>query len=173
MLDSRELSGRSPQASGDVMNVVVFEVGAVRYGLPVSQVREIVRAVTIVPLPKAPPIVEGVIDVRGTLVPVLDVRSRFQLPFKALSPADHLVLAWAGPRLVALRVDRTIDLTPVEATHIEETTTVVRDVEYVAGVAKLPDGLVLIHDLRSFLDEAEATRLDRALKTSAASEDSA
>jgi purine-binding chemotaxis protein CheW len=147
------------------MDVLVFEVGGVRYALPASDVREIVRAVTIVPLPKAPPIVEGVIDVRGDLVPVLDVRSRFRLAPKSLSHTDHLVLAWAGPRLVAIRVDRAQNLLRVEPESIADPTLTTRDVQYVAGVAKLPDGLVLIHDLRAFLDEAEATAIDQATVT--------
>src|SRR5688572_3677891 len=101
------------------MDVLVFEVGGVRYGLPASQVREIVRAVTIVPLPRAPAIVEGVVNVHGTVVPVLDLRTRFRLPAKPLSHTDHLVLAWAGPRLVALRADRAIAMERIAPEHMD------------------------------------------------------
>jgi purine-binding chemotaxis protein CheW len=149
------------------MDVLVFEVGGVRYGLPAPQVREIVRAVTIVPLPKAPPIVEGLINVRGDLVPVFDVRTRFRLAAKPLSHTDHLVLAWAESRLVAIRADRALNLERVESDSIEDPTLLARETRYVAGVAKLPDGLVLIHDLRAFLDEAETTALDDAMASAA------
>lgn len=142
------------------MDLVVFEIGGLRYALPAPAVSEVVRAVTVVPLPQAPPIVEGLINVRGALVPVLDVRTRFRLPPKAASHMDHLILAWAGPRLVAIRADRALDLARVEAGDIEDATTVVPDADYVSGVAKLSDGLVLIHDLRTFLKEAEAVALD-------------
>lgn len=145
------------------MDVLVFEVGGIRYALPVPQAREVVRAVTIVPLPRAPSIVEGLIDVRGDLVPVLDVRARFRLPPKALSPADQLILAHAGSRLVAIRADRVVDLVQVDAAAIDDAGAVVRRPEYVAGVAKLADGLVLIHDLRTFLDDSEGLALDRAM----------
>ena len=84
------------------MDVLVFEISGLRYALPTSDVSELARAVTIVPLPKGPPIVEGIINVRGRIVPVLDIRSRFRLPPKAVSPTDHLILAHAGQRLVAL-----------------------------------------------------------------------
>lgn len=145
------------------MDLVVFEIGGLRYALPAPAVREVVRAVTVVPLPQAPPIVEGLINVRGALVPVLDVRTRFRLPPKAASHTDHLILAWAGPRLVAIRADRALDLARVEAGDVEDATTVVPDADYVSGVAKLSDGLVLIHDLRTFLKDAEAVALDDAV----------
>jgi len=150
-------------AGANELDVLVFEVGGQRYGLPSSGVKELARAVTVVRLPKAPPIVEGVIDVRGAVVPVLDIRGRFRLAAKPLEPTDHLVLAWAGTRLVALRVDRALDFVRLAADTVEDAKRVAPGVEYVAGVAKLPGGLVLIHDLRTFLSEAEAAALGEAL----------
>ena len=60
--------------------VLVFEVEGQRYGLPTADVRELVRAVTITPLPNAPAVIEGVVNVRGRVLPVLDMRARFRLP---------------------------------------------------------------------------------------------
>lgn len=145
------------------MDVLVFEVGGQRYGLPAAEVQEIVRAVTITRLPKAPPIVEGVVDVRGTLAPVLDLRARFGLPPKPAEPGDSLILARAGPRLVAVRADRALELVRVDPAELTPAHLVARRLEYVAGVARLADGLLLIHDLRTFLSMAEAQRLDEAV----------
>lgn len=151
------------EATGTGLEVVVFEVGGQRYALRSSDVRELVRAVTIVPLPKAPAIVEGIINVRGVVMPVLDLRTRFRFPAKPAAHTDHLIVAWAGPRLVALRVDRALDLARLEAGDVEDAKAVVPGADYVAGVAKLPEGLVLIHDLRTFLSQAEAAALDDVL----------
>ena len=151
------------EAAGTRLEVLVFEVGGQRYALRSFEVRELVRAVTMVPLPKAPAIVEGIINVRGVVVPVLDIRTRFRLPAKAAAHTDHLILAWAGPRLVALRADRALDVARLEASEVEDAKAVVPGADYVAGVAKLSDGLVLIHDLRTFLSQAEAAALDEAL----------
>jgi len=107
-------------AAANELEVLVFEVGGQRYALASADVKELARAVTVVRLPKAPPIVEGVIDVRGAVVPVLDIRSRFRLAAKPLEPTDHLVLAWAGTRLVALRVDRAFDLVRLAADAVED-----------------------------------------------------
>src|SRR5882672_6593162 len=76
--------------------ILLFEIGGERYGLPSVDVRELVRAVTIVPLPRAPAIVEGLINLRGRIVPVLDVRSRFRVPAKPLEPSDHFIIASVG-----------------------------------------------------------------------------
>jgi purine-binding chemotaxis protein CheW len=149
------------------LEVLVFEVGGQRYGVPASAVREIVRAVTIVPLPRAPAVIEGIINVRGSIVPVLDVRLRFRLPATPLRHTDHLIVARAGARQVALHVDRAIGLVRLEPAAIEEAKGAVPGVEYVAWVAKLPDDLVLVHDLETFLSRAEAETLDAALTPAA------
>ncbi|MGH7437454.1 MAG: chemotaxis protein CheW, partial [Polyangiaceae bacterium] len=112
-----------------------------------------------------PAIVEGLVNVRGRIVPVLDIRSRFRIPLRPLAPSDHLILAQAGTRLVAIRVDRAVDLLRVEEGQLQATGEIVPDGECVAGVAKLSDGLALIHDLRTFLDEAEGLALDDALRS--------
>ncbi len=143
------------------LDVLTFDLSGYRYALAARTVREVVRAVSIRPLPKAPAVVEGVINVRGTIVPVLDIRSRFRLPQKPLQHTDHLIVAWAGARLVAIRADRVADLAHLDAEDVADLE--VAGAQYVAGVAKLSDGLVLIHDLESFLTEAETYELDEAV----------
>ena len=147
--------------------VLVFEVGGQRYGLPIVDVRELVRAVTITPLPNAPACIEGVVNVRGRVLPVLDVRARFRLPAKSLDPSDHFIVASAGPRGVILRVDRATHLALVDEAAIQPPQTLGPSATYVAGVAKLEDGLVLMHDLTTFLAAAEAASLDEALRAPA------
>jgi len=142
--------------------LLTFEVGGSRFALPSRLLHEVVRAVAIAPLPKAPPIVEGVINVRGTVVPMLDIRQRFGLSPTPVAPEQHLLIAQAGSRVVALRVDRAVDLVSVDEAAIESAARVVPGVEYVAGIAKLPDGLLVIHDLERFLSLEEAGQVDAA-----------
>jgi purine-binding chemotaxis protein CheW len=146
-----------------VQQLLTFEVGASRFATPAGVVREVVRAVAITALPKAPPIVEGIINFRGTLVPVLDIRQRFRLPAVPVAPEQHLIIAQAGNRLVALRVDRALDLVAVDADAIESAARVAPGTEYVAGIAKLADGLLVIHNLESFLSFEEAVQVDAAV----------
>jgi purine-binding chemotaxis protein CheW len=142
------------------VDVLVFHLSRQRYGLVGPDVQQVVRAVTIAPLPRAPAIVEGVINLRGALVPVLDIRTRFGLPAKKLAISDQLIVASAGTRLVALRVDGTLDFIAIDPALIEDPAPMLGQSGLIAGVAKLPDGLVLIHDLRAFLSTAEAQALD-------------
>jgi purine-binding chemotaxis protein CheW len=145
------------------LEVLVFEVGDRRYGLPAADVRELVRAVAVVPLPGAPPGVEGVINLRGRVVPVLDVRARLGLPSRPVEPSDHLVVARAGQRLVALRVDRATDLVRFDAADVGEARGLVPGLESVGWVARLPDDVLLIHDLGTLVAQAESARLDADL----------
>jgi purine-binding chemotaxis protein CheW len=145
-----------------MVQLLTFDLSGRRFALPASAVREVTRAVAITALPKAPPIVEGVINVRGTVVPMLDIRQRFGLPPASVAPEQHLLIAQAGGRVVALRVDRAVDLVSVDEAAIESAARVVPGVEYVAGIAKLPDGLIVIHDLERFLSLEEAGQLDAA-----------
>jgi purine-binding chemotaxis protein CheW len=147
----------------ELHEVLIFEIGGQRYGLPAADVQELVRAVALTRLPTAPPVVEGLINLRGTLVPVLDIRARFHLPGRPIEPSDHLVIARAAGRLVALRVDRALELARLQDGDVESAEGVMPGVDYLAHVAKLPSGLVLIYDLQNFLSQAEALALDKAL----------
>ena len=144
-------------------DVLVFEVAGQRFGLLTADVQELVRAVTIVPVPQAPAIVEGIINFRGRVIPVLDIRARFRLPPKTLEPTDHFIVARVEERIVALRVDHGLDLVRVDDADIEDAQGAVPGADYVSWVAKLPHDLVLIHDLRTFLSHAEATAIDEAI----------
>jgi purine-binding chemotaxis protein CheW len=144
--------------------VLIFEVDGQRYGLPSADVRELVRAVTITPLPDAPAVIEGVVNVRGTVLPVLDMRARFRLPAKALDLSDHFIVASAGSRGVILHVDGATHLALLDEASIQSSESLGPNATYVAGVAKLEDGMVLIHDLATFLSDAEGASLDAAMR---------
>lgn len=142
--------------------ILVFALGEAKFGLLAQIVREITRATALTALPKAPVIMEGVVNFRGTVVPVLDIRQRFRLPSVPLHPDQHFIVAQAGPRLVALRVDRTTDVVEVDERTIVSASGSVPGAEYVGGIAKLPDGLLVIHDLEQFLSPDEAGQVDTA-----------
>lgn len=141
------------------LEILVVEIDDLRLGLYCTDVLEIVRAVAMTRLPKAPDIVEGVINFRGTVIPVLDVRARFGLPPKPIDPSQQMVIAVAGERRVVFRTDRAVSLETLSRNEIEDARRIVKDAPYVAGVAKLPDGMAVIHDLRTFLTAAEMAAL--------------
>src|SRR5947207_2973246 len=103
-----------------LFEILIFEVGGQRFGLPVADVQEIVRAVPLLQLPGTPVGIEGVINVRGSVVPVLDIRRQFHLPARPLEYTDHLVIARVTDRLVALRVDRATDLIRLPSADVQD-----------------------------------------------------
>lgn len=149
--------------SEPALHLVIVELDGRRYGLRAAAVAQIVRAVTIVPLPNAPSAVEGIINVRGSIVAVLDIRRRFGLPAKPLDPSQYFALVRAGGRDVALRIDGAVDLVAVDPDAVVRAEAVLGRSPEISGVVKLDDGLVLIHDLESFLTAAEGSAVDTAL----------
>jgi purine-binding chemotaxis protein CheW len=139
-------SHRTPRSGG----VLVFELGGHPHGLFTEDVELVSQAVAITPLPGAPPGVEGLVDVQGDLVPVLDLRALLGLAAKELDPDEHLVVTRAGARRVAIRVDRAAVLAHVDAAQIETGSPLTGGVT----VARLDDELVPIHDPSSFLPES-------------------
>lgn len=143
--------------------VLEFSLDELRYALPLSAVERVVRAVEITPLPKAPEIVLGVINVKGTIIPVLDVRSRFRLPFRGISCDERFILARTPTRVVALVVDAVSGVLELAMDAISSADSTLPFAEYLYGVAALNDGLVLINDLDRFLSLDEEDGLDAAL----------
>lgn len=129
-----------------------------------ENVERVIRAAAVTLLPEAPEIVLGILDVGGVVVPVLDVRKRFRRPAKRLSPDDQFVVARAGRRTVALVVDATSDVVAQEGLEELAAQEVAPGADYVAGVTRTRNGLVLIHDLETFLSLEEERTLAVALR---------
>lgn len=145
------------------MQLVVFRLDDQRYGLPLVVVERIVRAVDLTPLPKAPAIVLGAIDVAGQVLPVLNVRRRFRLPERDLDPAHQFLIAQTGRRTVVLVIDEAQGVIEVPGVDIVDATEISPGLEQISGAVRLSDGLVLIHDLEKFLSLDEECALDQAM----------
>jgi purine-binding chemotaxis protein CheW len=151
------------------LTVLIFEVDGHRYGLETSRIMEVVRAVLPVRLAQMPDIVEGLINVRGRVAVVIDLRARFELTRRAIVPSDVLLLCESGPRLFALRADATLDLQTVDASLLADPSTVGPSASFARGALTLQDGLLLLCNLESFLSEAEQLSISRALERREAS----
>lgn len=144
--------------------LVVFTLGEGRYGLPLSEVERVVRVVGFTSLPSAPAIVMGVVNVQGQVMPVIDVRRRFRLQEREIALTDQIVIAHTARRPVALVVDAVTAVLDYAEQEAVVAQAVLPDLQYVEGLVKLEDGLILIHDLDRFLSLDEETALDRAME---------
>jgi purine-binding chemotaxis protein CheW len=143
--------------------LVVFTLDEQRYALHLATVERGVRMVEITPLPKAPEIVPGVINVQGRIVPVINLRRRFGLAEGEIRLSDHIILAHILKRVVAMVVDAVhgiIERSQQEVIAAEE---ILPGLDYLEGVTKLEGDLILIHDLGTFLSFEEEKELDAAL----------
>lgn len=144
--------------------LVVFALDEQRYALHLSAVERVVRAVEVTPLPKAPDIVCGIVNVQGRVIPVFNVRKRFRLPERGIAITDQLIVVRARRQPVALAADAVSGVLEYSERLAVSAEDILPSAEYLEGVVKLEDGLVLIHDLDRFLSLDEETVLERALQ---------
>lgn len=150
------------QLSGPVQ-LIVFRLDERRYALPLMMVDRVVRAAEVTPLPEAPAIVLGAINVHGRVLPVLNVRRRFGMPEREIRPEDWFLLARTDRRQVALLIDQSEGIVECSPDDIDVSTQIVPGLEPFPGVVRLDDGLVLIHDLEKFLSLDETRALEDAM----------
>jgi purine-binding chemotaxis protein CheW len=153
----------APAAAEGADKFVVFVLAGRRYALALGAVERVVRMVALAPLPRAPAIVLGLVDLQGEVVPVLDVRRRFRLPERAPRASDPLIVARTRRRRVGLVVESVEAVIERAAAERIAPETVAPGLDYVQGVTRLePHGLVLIHDLDTFLSLDEERALTAA-----------
>jgi len=148
---------------GKADQLLVFVLGDQRCALYLPAVNSVVRVVEITPLPKAPDIVLGVVNVHGEVIPVVSVRKRFGLPQRDIALTDQLVIAHTARRLVALVVDTVSGVVECSGRELVGAEDILPELEYVQGAAKRKDGLILIYDLEQFLSLAEEKSLDQSM----------
>lgn len=143
---------------------VVFCLDNQKYALPLPDVKRVVRAVEIKCLPKAPKIVLGVINIQGRITPVINIRKRFRLPDREIDPQDRFLIADTSKRMVALMVDEVRGVIESREQEIITAEKILPDMEYIEGVVKLDNNIVLIHDLNKFLSLEEEKKLNDAIE---------
>jgi purine-binding chemotaxis protein CheW len=153
----------SPPAPAEIAQWVVFRLDAAHYALPLAAVDRVVRAAQLTQLPLAPPIVLGAIDVEGQVLPVFNVRRRFNLPEHPVEPNDQFLIARTTRRTVVLVIDAALDVIEQPVTAMIEAAKLAPDLAHIRGVLRLQEGLVLIQDLEQFLAPHEASALSQAM----------
>src|SRR5216684_3284335 len=146
----------------DERQLVVFHLGAELYGVEISRVHEIIRLQAVTRVPHAPSFVEGVINLRGKVIPVVDLRRRFGLDSAEHTRASRIVVVEIGDQVVGIVVDGVSEVLRVNTSIVEPPSPVVAgvDSEYLHGIAKLPERLVILLDLDRVLAREERRALD-------------
>jgi purine-binding chemotaxis protein CheW len=145
---------------------LVFFLDDQRYSLHLPAVESVARMVYITPLPGAPEIVLGVVNLRGKVVPIVNIRQRFDLPKREILLTDWLIFAHTTTRLVGLAVNSVMGVAECLEQCVVPIDEFLPPLKYLRGVIKFQDGLILIQNLGEFLSLEEEKSLDLALSTS-------
>ena len=145
----------------DTRSLLLLEVDRHRCAIPGESVEQVLRACAVAPLSGAPAFVQGAINLRGEILPVVDLRQRLGMPARPLHPSEHFVIVTVRGHRLVLRVDRAVDLVAVAAEHVRPPHEL--SPRSVAGALAMDGGVLFIHDVQQFLTEAEEADLRRLL----------
>jgi len=152
-------------AAHDEIQLAVFRVGGEEYAIDIMRIMEIIRAQKVTRIPNAPPIVEGVINLRGKVVPILDMRKKFGAdPAKADPKKVRAIILRLSGRMVGTLVDEVAEVIYMKAGQIESTPDAVKGVEteYLKGVGKVGDRLIVVLDIDRLLSSDEISGIKKA-----------
>lgn len=140
-------------ASIQPRQLVVFTLAGETYGVDIYQVREIIRVPNVTKVPEAPDFIEGVINLRGGVIPVLDLRRRLGMENMEGTAASRIIIVELADALIGMRVDGVSEVLRVEAGQIEPPSPYIVDVDsqFVTGIARVGDNLILLLDLNRVL----------------------
>ncbi|MGE5308692.1 MAG: chemotaxis protein CheW [Deltaproteobacteria bacterium] len=148
--------------------LVVFTIGEEEFGVDISQVREIVRLVQITYLPKAPVFIEGVVNLRGQVLAVIDLAKRLGLTSKERGETTRIIVVEVAENTVGMIVDSVSEVLRLSSDCVDEVPSLV-DTEvpehYIKGVGKLKDRLLVLLDLNKILTPEEFQHVERQVKS--------
>lgn len=153
--------------------LVVFTLGQEEFGVDISQVREIVRLVQITYLPKAPTFIEGVVNLRGQVLAVIDLSKRLGVVSKERSENTRIIVVEVGENTVGMLVDSVSEVLRLPSDFVEEVPSLVETEvpeHYIRGVGKLKDRLLVLLDLNKILSPEEVSHVEKHLKTASIKE---
>lgn len=146
--------------------LVVFELAGESYGVDIGTVNTIIRMQEITEIPRSPEFVEGVINLRGSIIPVIDLKKRFRLPAGEETKASRIVVVEASGQMIGMVVDAVAETLRLPYDAIEPPSPIVTSVdsEYVRGVGKLENRLLILLDLDKVLSSRELDTLRKVDK---------
>ncbi len=147
----------------ELLQLVTFSIGDEEFGVDILKVQEIIRTMEITKVPKAPDFVEGVINLRGKVIPIIDLRKRFGMETRGHDKDTRIIVIEINNMIVGFVVDSVSEVLRISADTVEPPPPVVAGVEseYIKGVGKLADRLLIMLDLDRLLSREEKEVLNQ------------
>lgn len=144
--------------------LVIFRLGEEEFGAPIHQVHEILRMVEITRVPRAPKFIEGVINLRGRIIPIIDLRRRFDLPMNTSDSKQRIMEVEVDGQILGMIVDEVSEVIRIPVDAIESAPPMIADIagEYLAGIAKLPGRILIMLNFDKILSEQETLQIEQA-----------
>jgi purine-binding chemotaxis protein CheW len=155
----------------DAVQLVTFHVGTEEYGLDINSITEAVRPLKITPLPRMPEFIEGVVNLRGSIIPIVDLRKRFgfalvsdEVRTKRMLITKGAVPTASGTDLLGLVVDSVKEVIHVLKKDIEPAPEAATGAQanFITGMGKVGDRLIIILDIARILSQQERSALAEA-----------
>ncbi len=145
----------------ELLQLVTFSIGEEEFGVDILKVQEIIRTMEITKVPRAPAFVEGVINLRGKVIPIIDLRRRFGLQSRDHDKHTRIIVIEISNMIVGFVVDSVSEVLRIPANTVEPPPPVVAGLEseYISGVGKLEDRLLILLDLDRLLSGEERSML--------------
>lgn len=147
----------------ELLQLVTFSIGDEEFGVDILKVQEIIRTMEITKVPRAPAFVEGVINLRGKVIPIIDLRKRFGLQARNHDKNTRIIVIEINNMIVGFVVDSVSEVLRIPASTVEPPPPVVAGLEseYISGVGKLEDRLLILLDLNRLLSREERSVLSQ------------
>jgi len=171
----RSASGkdRKALAADDTVQLVTFQVGTGEYGLDINVITEVIRPIKITPLPRMPKFIEGVINLRGVIIPIVDLRKRFALSEVRNDLRKMRMLITKGAvnsaareeaKLLGLVVDGVQEVLHVPKNDIAPSPEAAtgEQADFITGMGKVGDRLIILLDITRILSQQERSALAEA-----------
>lgn len=151
--EHRDHKGRE----GDLLQLVTFNIGDEEFGVEILKVQEIIRMMGITRVPRAPDFVEGVINLRGKVIPIIDLRKRFGMKSQDHDKHTRIIVIEINKVIVGFVVDSVSEVLRIPSSTVEPPPTIISGIEseYISGVGKLADRLLILLDLDRLLSKGE------------------
>jgi purine-binding chemotaxis protein CheW len=150
-------------SKSEIVQLIGFYVGAEEYGLEILRVKEIIRIKEITRLPKSPEFVKGIINLRGDVIPIIDLGEKFGLEKKDYSQMTRVIVVEIEGQMVGMVVDSVSQVLRISSDQIEPPPMMIGGLsrEYVHGVGKVGDRLVILLNIDLILSADEQLELGR------------
>ncbi len=160
-LETEVMEKVSTQKTDEILQLVSFKIGEEEFGVEILAVQEIIRMIEITRVPNSPHFVEGVINLRGKVIPVVNLRNRLGLPPMEYSKSTRIIVVELEKKTVGFIVDSVSEVLRISTIVTEPPPQMVGrvDSEYIMAVGKLEDRLVILLDLNRILSNKEKALL--------------